>query len=327
MQDAAKVRIMNNTIAHNDATATVGNLFDPVTNTSETQIGAGIASFAHSAVLAANSTQDFSNPDMVNNIIWENRTFQWVVDLLADPLPTFGLEVDPLIGAYSDLGVIDVVGVLTSTSSILTGDIDPLTLLPVDPGFVLDYFNTGRSQTILQTEQTADTLIGIAVALDEGGNFVDVAFGPLSISGNYHLTTDSDAIDAGANSSIPELADDIDGEERALADPFDIGADEVVLVLTPDTDGDGVVDTQDNCTLAPNPNQRDTDADGFGNFCDADLNNDLTVNLSDFSLFRSAFGTADADADFNGDGSVNLSDFSIFRSLFGSAPGPSGIVN
>jgi len=49
------------------------------------------------------------------------------------------------------------------------------------------------------------------------------------------------------------------------------------------------------------------------------------VNLSDFSLFRSAFGTTDPDADFNGDGIVNLSDFSILRASFGSAPGPSGL--
>ena len=202
------------------------------------------------------------------------------------------------------------------------------TEVALDPGFVLDYFNAPRDQTVLQVEQNANNLVGIAVALDEGGNFVDVQYGPLSIVGNYHLTTSSDAIDAGANSSIAELADDIDGEARGLADPFDIGADEVVLVLTPDTDGDGVVDTQDNCTLVANADQRDTDADNFGNMCDADLNNSGgNVDLTDFSLFRTAFGTAGPDADFDGSGIVDLSDFSIFRNLFGSAAGPSGLVN
>jgi hypothetical protein len=92
-----------------------------------------------------------------------------------------------------------------------------------------------------------------------------------------------------------------------------------------DTDGDGVDDTIDNCTLVANPNQIDSNGDGFGNFCDADLNNDGTVDLSDFSLFRIAFGTTDADADFNEDGMVNLSDFSIFRTSFGGEPGPSGL--
>ena len=102
-----------------------------------------------------------------------------------------------------------------------------------------------------------------------------------------------------------------------------------------DTDSDGVVDNQDNCTLVPNGplapdaggnSQLDTDGDGIGNICDADLINTdglNTVNLSDYSQFRSAFGTPGPDADFNGDGSVNLSDYSIFRASFGKAPGPS----
>ena len=93
-----------------------------------------------------------------------------------------------------------------------------------------------------------------------------------------------------------------------------------------DTDGDLVDDAIDNCTLVANADQRDTNGDGFGNICDADLTNDgPAVNLSDFSLFRSVFGTADPDADFNGDGFVNLSDFALFRGMFGSAPGPSGL--
>jgi len=91
----------------------------------------------------------------------------------------------------------------------------------------------------------------------------------------------------------------------------------------PDADNDGIPDMSDNCTLKPNANQRDTNGDGFGNICDADLNGDLQTNLSDFSAFRSAFGTAGPDADFDGNGSVNLSDFSLFRSMFGKAPGPS----
>ncbi len=89
---------------------------------------------------------------------------------------------------------------------------------------------------------------------------------------------------------------------------------------------DGVIDLKDNCTLVPNTAQRDTNGDGYGNICDADLNGDLKTDLSDFSLLRIAFGTADPDADFNGDGTVDLSDFSLFRTMFGSPPGPSGFV-
>jgi hypothetical protein len=119
---------------------------------------------------------------------------------------------------------------------------------------------------------------------------------------------------------------------KALYDAQSLKHEQITSVQTivtnninpaPDSDGDGLIDSKDNCNLVANADQRDTDVDGYGNICDADLNGDLTVNLSDFSQFRSVFGTADPDADFNGDGSVNLSDYSIFRALFGSAPGPS----
>jgi hypothetical protein len=95
----------------------------------------------------------------------------------------------------------------------------------------------------------------------------------------------------------------------------------------PDTDSDGILDSLDNCIERSNPDQRDTDDDGYGNICDADLNNSGTVDFGDYSLFRSAFGnTTNPDADFDGDGAVNFGDYSIFRAAFGKAPGPSCCV-
>lgn len=95
-------------------------------------------------------------------------------------------------------------------------------------------------------------------------------------------------------------------------------------VLAVDTDGDGVDDFLDNCIETPNTDQLDSNTDGFGNVCDADLDNSGFVNFADLSLFKLVFGSNDADADFDNSGFVNFADLSIFKALFGKSPGPAG---
>ena len=53
-----------------------------------------------------------------------------------------------------------------------------------------------------------------------------------------------------------------------------------------DSDGDGVVDSNDNCLNVKNANQRDTDNDKFGNLCDGDLDNSGFVNSIDLRAFK-----------------------------------------
>ena len=107
------------------------------------------------------------------------------------------------------------------------------------------------------------------------------------------------------------------------------------VLPVPDADGDGVPDTDDNCTLVPNGttipdaggnSQLDSNGDGFGNICDADFNGDLVINGSDVGPFVTQFGTSGPDADLNGDGVVNGLDVGPFVDMFGNAPGPSGQV-
>ncbi len=96
-----------------------------------------------------------------------------------------------------------------------------------------------------------------------------------------------------------------------------------------DTDGDGVDDSVDNCSAVANPDQRDTNGDGFGNICDPDLNNDGVVNFVDISAWTPLFNTAcgDVDADFNGDGNCNFADYALFPDFFLGPPGPGAVTD
>jgi uncharacterized protein (TIGR03790 family) len=105
-----------------------------------------------------------------------------------------------------------------------------------------------------------------------------------------------------------------------------------------DSDGDGIPDASDNCVLVPNTDHRDTDGDGYGNLCDADLDNDGTVSTSwgvvnppaargDFEKIElaAATGSYDANCDLDGDGKVDAVDVSIASLSLFLPPGPSGL--
>jgi len=104
------------------------------------------------------------------------------------------------------------------------------------------------------------------------------------------------------------------------------------LAWAADADGDGIDDSVDNCTAAANADQTDTDQDGFGNACDADLDNDGVVGGSDFEIVVASFGSADGDANFvpaadhDGDGVIAGSDYGFQTSRSGLPVGPSGLA-
>jgi hypothetical protein len=102
-----------------------------------------------------------------------------------------------------------------------------------------------------------------------------------------------------------------------------------------DFDNDGIPDQDDNFILVANGplapdaggnSQLDTDGDGYGNICDPDFNNNLTVEFADLALMKSAFFSSNPDADLDGSGSVSFADLAIMKAMFFGAPGPSGLV-
>lgn len=107
-----------------------------------------------------------------------------------------------------------------------------------------------------------------------------ITIGNNAVGGFIDISLVDDAIDEGeeqftATISNPSLASVVISEATA---PVSIAASD-----NPggDSDGDGILDTVDNCENTPNPDQADLDSDGVGDVCDSDRDGDGVDNASD----------------------------------------------
>lgn len=166
----------------------------------------------------------------------------------------------------------------------------------------------------LETDSSEAMVLAATVDTDGAGNFV---------SGTLVLTGEVDGADL-------TLTFDI-GAGTWLVETDFLGIGEVASgpgswLIEPD--GDGVGDISDNCTLVSNADQRDTDADGIGNACDADFDQSCDVNFVDLSIMSANFFmSGDLSTDLDGDGMTNFADLNALRGQFFASPGPSGVPN
>lgn len=134
-----------------------------------------------------------------------------------------------------------------------------------------------------------------------------------------------ESVSGAADVNDDGIADLVLGDSHGSFHLDDPGVTYVIYGQAGDSDGDEIANNVDNCREVPNQDQRDTDGDGFGNICDADLNNDCIVNFADLGELETVFFTSDPDADFDGDGAVNFSDLGIMKTAFFLPPGPAGL--
>ena len=86
--------------------------------------------------------------------------------------------------------------------------------------------------------------------------------------------------------------------------------------VAPDSDGDGVADATDNCQFVANADQADADADGLGDVCDPDDDNDGILDAApDNCQFVANADQADADRDGIGDACDSVTPVPEFPTL------------
>ncbi len=93
--------------------------------------------------------------------------------------------------------------------------------------------------------------------------------------------------------------------------------DDFVIIQPVDSDGDGIMDPNDNCPYVANPDQADRNSDGWGDRCEcmaANIDNDSNyVDFKDFALLALDWMESDptAPGNINGDGVVDFNDLEI----------------
>lgn len=182
LQDVARVSIMQNTIANNDSLACSLSSFG-VSPVSRPGAG-GIVSHLHTPTLSALSGQAYSDPELINNIIWHNRSYYY--DKNARSLvPTAN---NPPV--YADLGV-DTGGGLGGAPYL-----NPVHCLLSD-NYAGGFGNVLGNPAFVQNYQNTNVTTSV---VDEAGNNIAARIIPTGLyqvdgnnHGDYHIQNDPGA--------------------------------------------------------------------------------------------------------------------------------------
>ncbi|MFZ2652958.1 MAG: choice-of-anchor D domain-containing protein, partial [Burkholderiaceae bacterium] len=233
------VRVVNNTIASNVSTA------------SNRQAGASGSAPSTPQVAGLSVLSGNNNPLLFNNITWGNRSYIYLINGLnsglcnpqATSIGAGGVCAPAGSAQYRDLGrvagsnltptnsVLTTGGILTNvtssgTNSFVASNSTSLFISPNSFASIID-----PTQPVALPETTV--LLQSALTFDEGGNFVNVIFSPLTLwdangllRADYHIQQASVPVNAGATSKSSYTAPTTDFDLQTRTGNRDIGADE-----------------------------------------------------------------------------------------------------
>lgn len=221
------VRLVNNTVASNVSTATTRQAFGVAIGTPTNPQIAGVALL------------DGPAPTMLNNILWGNRSYVFVIGGATSGLYNPGSTVDALgvitanpTASYRDLGAV------APTSAALLPSYSVFTDGAPYVGNN-NLFDPATSTALFVKPSDFTATLQSAVTVDEGGNFVNVIFSPLTLwdmdatgtvlatlRADYHIQAASNARNAGENNNGSNFVPARDFDAEVRVNPVDIGADE-----------------------------------------------------------------------------------------------------
>ena len=251
--------------------------------------------------------------------------------------PASRLLLDPIAARLPDFGhrVCEGCGAPTATGLVLARDgvLDPLPRLE-GPGLVISLVGhaprakkRGASPFARMVDRWLERgATGLSLHLDDPF-LAEVARPDVQIEAWARGRTAAEAHYA----SLPQLG----GRHVFVGDGARaLPATELPEALDGDRDGDGIADARDNCPADANPDQRDTNEDGFGNVCDADVDDDGDVDTSLGQIYpvdargdleavtlTARNGPYDPDHDLDGDGRVDEHDLLRVQLALSRPPG------
>ena len=295
------------------APGTANQLF-PTRNTLEMEPNVDLrAMFAPAYKVSGTIRDSAGNPIPLAKIAISDSTgFVWNIK----PNASGSYSLDPLVaGTYTIVCSEQRYDIPSSTFNIASADVVHNVVGTVYPGTVSGRIATPAGVPLVGYELWDITTHPESVTkTDANGNFKFIG---IKIGGSVLINAYSGSAQYSLTASGPLMFVHSGG---------DVLVNFTATPLFPDADLDTVPNSTDNCTNVINPNQRDTNKDGFGNMCDADLNNDKRTDLKDKEIMKKAFTVYNPDADLSGDGVVNSKDWDTLLRLYGKVPGPSGLV-